>query len=117
MRQDLVRRPELRQAAALRHDRDQVAHLDRLVDVVGDEEDRLGQLALQAQELVLEPLAHDRVDRRERLVHQHERRIRGQRPGHADALPLAAGELVGIPAAIAAGSRPTSSSSSSVRAR
>ena len=32
------------------------AHLDRLVDVVGDEDDRLAQLALQPQELVLQPL-------------------------------------------------------------
>ena len=37
--------------------------------------------------------AHDRVDRAERLVHQHHRRVGGQRPGHADPLLLAAGEL------------------------
>ena len=34
-----------------------------------------------------------RVDRAERLVHQHHRRVRGQRPGDADPLLLAAGEL------------------------
>ena len=48
---------------------------------------------LQAQELVLQPLAVDRVDRAERLVHQHQRRVGGERAGHADALALAAGEL------------------------
>ena len=48
---------------------------------------------LEAQELVLEAVADDRVDRAERLVHEHDRRVRGQRPGDADALPLAAGEL------------------------
>ena len=37
--------------------------------------------------------AHDRVDRAERLVHQHHRRVGGQRPGDADPLLLAAGEL------------------------
>ena len=74
-------------------DGDQVAHLDGLVDVVGDEEDGLGELLLEAQELVLEPLAHDRVDRAERLVHEHDRRVDGQRPRDADTLALAAGEL------------------------
>ena len=51
---------------------------------------------LQAQELVLQALAVDRVDRAERLVHQHQRRVGGERAGHADALALAAGELRGI---------------------
>jgi hypothetical protein len=32
-------------------DRDPVAELDRLVDVVGDEDDRLAHLVVQAQEL------------------------------------------------------------------
>ena len=40
--------------------------------------------------------ADDRVDGAERLVHQQHRRVRGQRPGHADALALAAGELVRV---------------------
>ena len=52
------------------HHRDQVAHLDRLVDVVGHEQDRLGELALEAQEFVLEAVTDDRVDRAERLVHE-----------------------------------------------
>ena len=70
-----------------------VAQLDRLVDVVGDEDDRLAQCRLEPQELVLESLADDRVDRPERLVHEQDRRVRGERPGDADALLLAAGEL------------------------
>ena len=48
---------------------------------------------LQAQELVLQALAVDRVDRAERLVHQHQRRVGGERAGDADALALAAGQL------------------------
>ena len=77
--------------------RDLVAELDGLVDVVGDEDDRLAELALQAQELVLQLLAHHRVDRRERLVHEHHRRVGRERPGDADALLLSAGELRGVP--------------------
>ena len=64
---------------SLQH-RDPVAHLDRLVDVVGDEEDRLADLGLQAQELVLQPLAVDRVDGAEGLVHQHHPGVGRERP-------------------------------------
>jgi hypothetical protein len=39
-------------------DRDAVAELDRLVDVVGDEHDGLVQLALQVEQLVLQPAPH-----------------------------------------------------------
>ena len=91
--QQLGRGRVLGDPAALAHDRDPVAHLDRLVDVVGDEEDGLLDLRLEAEELVLEALAVDRVDRAERLVHQHHQRVGGERPGDADPLLLAAGEL------------------------
>ena len=91
--QQLGRGRVLGDLAALAHDRDPVAHLDRLVDVVGDEEDGLADLRLQAQELVLEALAVDRVDRAEGLVHQHHQRVGGERPGDPDPLLLAAGEL------------------------
>ena len=94
--QQLGGRRELGEVAALLQDRDPVAHLDRLVDVVGDEEDRLADLGLEAQELVLQPLAVDRVDRAEGLVHQHHRRVGRQRAGDADPLLLAARELGGV---------------------
>ena len=64
--QDLGRGRVLLDPSVLLHDRDPVAHLDRLVDVVGDEEDRLADFGLQAEELVLQALAVDRVDRRRR---------------------------------------------------
>ena len=99
-------------ARALVEDRDAVAHLDRLVDVVRDEDHRLPQLAMQAEELVLEALARDRVDRAERLVHQHQRRVRGERAREADALPLPARELSRVALRVSAASSPTSSSSS-----
>ena len=50
---------------------------------------------LQSQELVLQPLAHHRVDGAEGLVHQQHRRVGGERAGDADPLALAAGELAG----------------------
>ena len=58
----------------------------------------LAQPALDVEELVLQPSPHDRVHRAERLVHQHHRRVHGQGPGHADPLPLAAGQLGRVPA-------------------
>ena len=97
-----VGRVVLREVTADLEDRDAVAHLHRLVDVVGDEHDRLAQRLLQAQELVLQLRARDRVDRAERLVHQHDRRIGGEGAGDADALALAAGELARIPIAVLA---------------
>ena len=93
----------LQQPAALGEHRHPVAEQHGLVDVVGHEHDGLPELPLQPAELLLEPRAHHRVDRAERLVHQQHRRIRGERPGHADPLPLAAGELVGIAVAVLVG--------------
>ena len=68
------------------------------------------------QELVLQPRARDRVDRAERLVHQHHRRVGRERARDADALLLAARQLAGKAVAIGAGSMPTSASNSSTRA-
>ena len=90
----------LRDLRALLEDQDPVAELDRLVDVVGDADDRLAQLALDGEQLVLQPLAGDRVDRAERLVHQDHGRVGGQAAGHADALLLPAGELAGVAVAV-----------------
>ena len=74
----------------------QVADLDGLLDVVGDQHDRLAQLGLQGQQLVLQRGADHRVDGAERLVHQQDRRVGGEGAGHADALLLAAGQLVRV---------------------
>ena len=79
---------------------DAVAEPDRLLDVVRDEQHRLAHGGLEPQELVLEMLAYDRVDRAERLVHQQHGRVGGQRAGHADALALSAGELLRVAVAV-----------------
>ena len=52
VREDRVGRVVLREHAALAKDRDAVAHRDRLVDVVRDEDDRLADLAVQPPQLV-----------------------------------------------------------------
>ena len=96
VREQLGRGAVLGEPAAGGEDRDPVAHPHGLVDVVGDQHDGLAELALQPQELVLQPGAHHRVDGAERLVHQQHRRVGGERAGDADALALAAGELVRV---------------------
>ncbi len=104
--QDLLGCRELGDPGALLEDRDAIAHLDRLVDVVGDEGDRLLQFVLEAEELVLQTGACDRVDGPEGFVHQQHRRVGRQRPRHTDALALSAGELLGEPFAVLVGREP-----------
>ena len=60
---------------------------------MGDEDDGLTHLGLEAEKLVLEAAADDGVDRTEWLVHQQHRRIRGECSGDSDPLPLATAEL------------------------
>ena len=86
----------LRELAADPQDGHLVAELDRLVDVVRDEEDGLAELALQAQELVLQLVADDGVDRGEGLVHEHHRGVGGEGARHPYALLLPAGQLAGV---------------------
>ena len=86
---DLPARPE---------DGDLVAHLDGLLDIVGDQHHGLVQLRLEPEELILQGGSDNRVDRAERLVHQQHRRVGGQRPGHPDPLLLPAGQLVRVAA-------------------
>ena len=93
--QDVGRGAVLLEPAAFRQHGEVVAEPQRLVDVVGDEHDRLAELLLEAKELVLQPGPGDGIDGAEGLVHQEDRRVGGQRPGHANPLALPAGELVG----------------------
>src|SRR5918911_3237695 len=89
VREDVLRRVVLGEEAPLLEDGDLVAHLYGLVYVVGDEDDGLLYVLLDAQELVLEPLARDRVDRPEGLVHEHDRGVSRHRARHPDPLLLA----------------------------
>ena len=98
--EDGIRRVVLREDAALAQDGDPVPHLDRLVDVMGDEDHCLADLGVQAEELLLQPFTRDRIQCSEGLVHQHDGRIRGHRPGQSDTLLLPARKLSGVPIGI-----------------
>ena len=81
-----------------RHHRDAVAEQDRLVDRMGDEHHGLALVRPlhELQQFLLQDFAGLRVERGERLVHQQDRRVDGERAHQADALLHAAGELIGI---------------------
>ncbi len=49
---------------------------------------------MQLAKIVAERVAGEGVERAERLVHQHDARLCGERARHADALALAAGKFV-----------------------
>jgi hypothetical protein len=78
------------------HDRDPVGETNRLIYVVGHEDDGLVQVALNAGELALKSPAIERIDRTERLVHEEHGRVCRKRPSHTDPLRLTAGELARI---------------------
>ena len=61
-----------------------------------DQDHGLADTLVQRQELVLQTFARYRVHRAERLVHQQDRGVGRQGPGHTDPLALATGELVGV---------------------
>ena len=60
---------------------------------MGDEDDRLAQLAPQREQIVVEAEARDLVERRERLVHQKNIRIGDERPRQRDPHLHAAGQF------------------------
>src|SRR4051812_49150317 len=74
------------------HD-DAVGEIHRLVDVVGDEQDGDAVFLAHAQHEVLEVAAGLCVHRRERLVHEQDRGLIGERSRDRDALLHAAGQL------------------------
>uniref|UniRef100_A0A6J7MXT6 Unannotated protein n=1 Tax=freshwater metagenome TaxID=449393 RepID=A0A6J7MXT6_9ZZZZ len=68
--------------------------------VVGDEEVREPQPALQFVQQVHDTGLDRHVEGRHRLVEHEDLRVEGERPCHADALALATGELVRVPVAV-----------------
>ena len=82
-----------------RQDEDAVAHQHRLLDVVGDHQDRLDRdaaLLPQVEQVGAQRLGGQHVEGRERLVHQQDLRLDDQRAGEADALAHAARQLLRI---------------------
>ena len=81
---------------AVSHDQDPVAELQRLGEVVGDEDHRLADLLMQPDDLVLHVATDQRVQGGERLVEHQDLRVRCQCSRQPDALLHAAGELIGV---------------------
>ncbi len=95
LRDDLVGRADLHDLAVAQ-DHDPVTELERLGEVVGDEDHRLAELAVQPDDLVLHVAPDERVERGEGLVEEQHLGVAGQRPRQSDALLHATGELVGV---------------------
>ena len=78
------------------HDHDVVAELERLGEVVGDEDHRLPDLVVQPDDLVLHVPPDQRVEGAERLVQEHHLGIHRECPRQPDALLLTPGQLVRV---------------------
>ncbi len=74
---DLARGAGLHDPPAL-HQRDAVADLECLVEIVADKDDGAPQPGLKLQQLILKAGADQRVERREGLIHQQDRRLGGK---------------------------------------
>ena len=68
------------------HDQHAVGEEDRLVNVMGDEQDRGLELGPEPQQVLLHHRARLRIERTEGLVHQQDGRLVGERPRDADPL-------------------------------
>ncbi len=76
------------------HDHHLVAEQDRLLDRVGDEQDRLVRPVEDAHQLFLHDDLGLRVQRGKRLVHEQDRTLHDQRAGQRHPLTHAAGQLL-----------------------
>ena len=76
-----------------RHDDDPRRQEDRLGDGVGDEHDRRPGPLPDLEQLEVHPLAGHLVEGPERLVHEQDRRVDGERAGDRHALLHAARQL------------------------
>ena len=93
---DLLRRAHLQDPARV-HDRDAIAHRQRLVLVVGDVDEGDPDLGLDPLELDLQLLAQLQVQRAQGLVEQEHAWAVDQGAGERNALALAARELARPP--------------------
>jgi hypothetical protein len=92
-REQPVRVRDLDDAAHVHHG-DPVAHVLDDRQVMGHEQVREPELALEIEHQVQYLRLHGDVEGRDRLVRDHEARVERERPGDADALPLPAAERV-----------------------
>ena len=92
MQHDVGRRSNLLDRAILHHSYS-VSQPDRFIKIVRDEDDRLAQLRLKPNELVLHLTADQRVKRRKRFIEKPEFRLNGEGTRDADALLLPTRQL------------------------
>src|SRR6266511_1955008 len=76
------------------HDSNAVGHMLDNSQIVADEEQREAELPLQILQQIDDLRLDGDVERRDRLVADDQFGFRGERPGDADALALAAREFV-----------------------
>ena len=81
--------------AAGAHHHDAVGEQHRLLDIVGDHDGGHAEPLVQRPVGGAQRVAGDRIERAERLVHQHDARPRRDGPRHAGALALATGQRMG----------------------
>src|SRR5467141_2433605 len=75
------------------HHRDPLREVDGFVHVVGDEDHGFARLLPDGKQLPLHQAAGLRIERAERLIHQQDARVEGERSGDGDALLHAARKL------------------------
>ncbi len=92
---DVLRRADLDDLARV-HDADARRQRHRLFLVVRDDHEGDAELLLQVHQLELRVLAQLLVERAERLIEQQQLRSLHERTRERDALPLAAGQLMGL---------------------
>ena len=80
-------------ARTVGHQENLVGEIDCFIHIMGDHEGGLSGLQADAAHLVLQRAARQRVERRERFVHQHDLWRDRERPRNADALLHAAGQF------------------------
>ena len=95
MRVQVFRGTTLEQTPAPQQ-RDAIAHADRFVRIVGDDDRGRARVAKEADCVLPHSIAKPVVQARERLVHQQHLRIRGERARERDALAFAARQHVRI---------------------
>ena len=93
---DLDQEIALDRSRPVGHHDDAVGQVDRLLDAVGDEQDRLFELGPQAQQFVLQVAPGERVERAEGFVHQQDRRIERQHARDRHPLAHAAGQVLRV---------------------
>src|SRR6516162_6848877 len=83
-------------ARRLSHDHDAIAHVNRFVDIVGDEKHGGATVFPEAQHLILHTHPGKSIKRAERLVEQENLRVVNERSGKSNALGHAPGEMVRV---------------------